>query len=385
METLYPGKINSPATTLSSGISESSIAIPVTELSVFPAAPNTATIGEDALAETILYTGMSGATGAGNLTGITRGFQGTARSWDTGTRIARTFTAYDYDSLIGNIKDVTVLEDQTAGATLSIYDVVYLKTDGKWYKTDANSLTTTNGLIGVSLGNVSIDETVDVQVSGNITNPSWSLTTGKPIFISDTTGAISNTPGANPRQIGYSVSSSCINLTGKYNESTIQVGIIIYNDNINHLVVYVPISFSAMYFSVYPIVSYDWDFGDSTTHSTELSPVHMYTAVGIYDGILTLTDSQGNTKQAHYTLNVHDTPTYCIQGSYNSDSEIIQFTSHSITLTSTNFASVPNEDNELIAFASNSIVLTSDNFVSCPVSDTELISIITHGITVTNS
>lgn len=99
--TLYPGIVNSPATFLTSSINDSVTTIPVNELSYFPSGENLATIGDDdeENPETIKYTGKSGTSGAGNLTGVTRGFQGIAQSWDNATRIRRNFTEYDYDAL----------------------------------------------------------------------------------------------------------------------------------------------------------------------------------------------------------------------------------------------------------------------------------------------
>ncbi|MGE5317072.1 MAG: DUF2341 domain-containing protein [Chloroflexota bacterium] len=40
--------------------------------------------------------------------------------------------------------------------------------------------------------------------------------------------------------------------------------------------------------------SWDWDFGDETTHSTEQNPTHTYAAVGTYSVILTATNSDGS-------------------------------------------------------------------------------------------
>lgn len=99
MDTMYPAKINSPATTLSSGINNVVTTIPLTDASVVPAAPNLAVIGTGEDAETVAYTGKSG----NDLTGCTRGFQGTAKAWDSGTSVARFFTAYDYDTLRTNV------------------------------------------------------------------------------------------------------------------------------------------------------------------------------------------------------------------------------------------------------------------------------------------
>jgi len=99
MDTMYPAKVNSPATTLSSFITDSQTTISLTDASVVPAAPNLAVIGTGEDAETVLYTGKSG----NDLTGCTRGFQGTAKAWDSGTSVARFFTAYDYDTLRTNL------------------------------------------------------------------------------------------------------------------------------------------------------------------------------------------------------------------------------------------------------------------------------------------
>ena len=79
METMYNAKINSPLTTLSSDIDSTATTIPVTDISVFPNAPNLATIGTGNNAETILYTDKSGSS----LVGVTRGFQGTAQVWSS--------------------------------------------------------------------------------------------------------------------------------------------------------------------------------------------------------------------------------------------------------------------------------------------------------------
>jgi len=96
---MYPGMVNSPVTMVFVDINSSQNTITVTDGSRLPDAPNLATIGSEENAETILYSGKSG----NNLTGVTRGFQGVARSWSAGTPIGRMFTAYDYDTLRTNL------------------------------------------------------------------------------------------------------------------------------------------------------------------------------------------------------------------------------------------------------------------------------------------
>jgi len=99
MQAMFPGIPNSPSTTLSNDITNSQTTITVTDPSKLPSAPNEATIGTGEDAETILYTGKSG----NDLIGCTRGFEGTAKAWVSGTSIGRNFTNYDYSSIIANI------------------------------------------------------------------------------------------------------------------------------------------------------------------------------------------------------------------------------------------------------------------------------------------
>lgn len=102
MTTMYPGKVNSPPTTLVDAIDSAVTTITITDASVLPIAPNLATIGSDVDAETILFTTVTGNT----LEGVTRGFQGTAKTWPAGTPIARLFTEYDYRALSDNINSM---------------------------------------------------------------------------------------------------------------------------------------------------------------------------------------------------------------------------------------------------------------------------------------
>lgn len=101
LETMYEGLPFSPQTTLSSAIGPSDQVIPVSDVSVFPDAPNYATIaGSDGDGETILYTAKT----SNSLSGCTRGIEGTAKSWDSGEIISRNWTAKDHNVLIANLK-----------------------------------------------------------------------------------------------------------------------------------------------------------------------------------------------------------------------------------------------------------------------------------------
>ena len=102
LDTMYAGKVNSPATTLDGAINDSVTTINVVDGGDLPDAPNLAVIGTGEDAETILYETKNG----NELSDVTRGFQGVAKEWDSGTPVARLFTAYDYDTLKSNITDL---------------------------------------------------------------------------------------------------------------------------------------------------------------------------------------------------------------------------------------------------------------------------------------
>jgi hypothetical protein len=105
---MYEGFVNSPPTILTDDITDADTTIPVAELGVFPAAPNMATIGTGDDAETVLYGAKSAASGAGNLTSVTReynttGTYGVKKAWLSGSVIARNFTDADLDTIQSEI------------------------------------------------------------------------------------------------------------------------------------------------------------------------------------------------------------------------------------------------------------------------------------------
>lgn len=108
---MYPAQVNSLQTELAVAIDAGQTTIILADASVVPIAPNLLTIGTDESAETVLYTGKSG----NDLTGVTRGFQGTAQSWPAGSKVARYFTAYDADTFRENI---AVLQNELSDVTL---------------------------------------------------------------------------------------------------------------------------------------------------------------------------------------------------------------------------------------------------------------------------
>ncbi len=96
---LFKAKLGSPVTQLAGNITSTQTTIALVNADVLPAPPNIATIGTGVNAETIRYSGNALNT----LTGVTRGFTGTAKAWTSGQPIARIFTQYDHDSLIDEV------------------------------------------------------------------------------------------------------------------------------------------------------------------------------------------------------------------------------------------------------------------------------------------
>lgn len=99
---MYPGVVNSPPTELAADITAAQTTIAVLSVAGLLAADGIATIGSGDNAETIAYASVSGTT----LQGCVRGFQGPARAWGIGARVAREFTAYDHDTARQNIEDL---------------------------------------------------------------------------------------------------------------------------------------------------------------------------------------------------------------------------------------------------------------------------------------
>lgn len=101
LKPMYPAVVNSPGTELAADISADATEITVLSTSGLPPAPNLLTIGSDETAETVRYTKVDGM----KLT-VERAFQGEAKSWSVGTKVARYFTAYDHDAARENIADL---------------------------------------------------------------------------------------------------------------------------------------------------------------------------------------------------------------------------------------------------------------------------------------
>lgn len=102
MAELFKGMPGSPITYLVSDISAQQTTISVGDDGALPDGPNICTIGYGENLETIIYQSKSN----GVLQGITRGIEGTPQAWQSGTEVARFFTAHDQEKIIDAIKEI---------------------------------------------------------------------------------------------------------------------------------------------------------------------------------------------------------------------------------------------------------------------------------------
>ena len=158
---MFTAMLNSPVSQLTAGISSTDAIIPVGDANKFPEPPNIATIGIDRDdAETIRYTGKSG----NNLTGVTRGFQGQAKSWSVGTLIARVYTKYDHDKFI---EEINTHKAEHLRIEIGVAPPENPNSKTFWYEDLGESIDFVLGG-GLLIGNASTDGSDDVWFDENI-------------------------------------------------------------------------------------------------------------------------------------------------------------------------------------------------------------------------
>ena len=99
----------------------------------------------------------------------------------------------------------------TVGEDVAIGDILYLKSDGKFWKADADVAGTTNGLVVLATTTILTNASGVLLTNGYIKNTSWSFTPGVPLYISATPGNATTTAPTSARLVGYAYSSNIIN------------------------------------------------------------------------------------------------------------------------------------------------------------------------------
>jgi len=127
---MFPAKAGSPEATTTDLLTESGTSLVVDNLAHFPAigseGANTVTIKNGTAWETVRYTAKSATTGAGTLTVVRSGAAwasstGAAQQWAIGSKVSRSFTAYDHDTFKANLADLAARSiDQFTAANTDI-------------------------------------------------------------------------------------------------------------------------------------------------------------------------------------------------------------------------------------------------------------------------
>jgi len=103
----------------------------------------------------------------------------------------------------------------TAGENLVFGDIVYLKSDGKFWLQDADAEATADGLIAMATATIAADATGTFLLDGFARDDSWAWTVGGKIFLDDFgTGNLSQTVPSDSGDIvriaGYAYSADVI-------------------------------------------------------------------------------------------------------------------------------------------------------------------------------
>jgi len=101
----------------------------------------------------------------------------------------------------------------TVGESVSVGDVLYMKSDGKWWKADADAATTMPGA-GLAMEAKSADEDCKILLYGFFRDDSWAWTVGGLLYVSTTPGPPTQTApsgtGDQVQVIGIAITADII-------------------------------------------------------------------------------------------------------------------------------------------------------------------------------
>jgi hypothetical protein len=83
-----------------------------------------------------------------------------------------------------------IITDIVAGETIAFPNLVYLKSDGKWWKADADAIASCD-LLGLALESKNANEACKVLVNGFVRDDDWDWTVGGKVYASTTPAALS--------------------------------------------------------------------------------------------------------------------------------------------------------------------------------------------------
>ena len=100
-----------------------------------------------------------------------------------------------------------------AGEDVTFPDLCYLKSDGKYWKADADAIATTEGELVIVLETIAADATGDFLKRGYLRNNSWSFTIGDILYVDTISGSVTTT---RPNSIG-----DCVRRIGSVHKTNI--------------------------------------------------------------------------------------------------------------------------------------------------------------------
>jgi hypothetical protein len=107
-----------------------------------------------------------------------------------------------------------IVDGITVGENVVFGELCYLKSDGKYWKTDANAIATTQGQLLIALESITGDSAGKFLKRGYIRDDSWSFTIADILFVGATAGDVSNTKlaavGDCIRRIGYAYATNIV-------------------------------------------------------------------------------------------------------------------------------------------------------------------------------
>ncbi len=171
---MYRGVTNSPKTELVALITETDTEIEVNDISVLLPNEGVAVIGNGDVAETVKYLEVEGNV----LKGCIRGYEGIARSWTAGTRVARNFAASDWNTAIDNIEGLYGRFDDEKTVPLTLQPGLQVVTAAKDARFKLNQITGKTEINGQGrTGIVGVENPYVIDTAGNLLPPfyEWAL------------------------------------------------------------------------------------------------------------------------------------------------------------------------------------------------------------------
>lgn len=149
-------------------------------------------------------------------------FQGYAPQTDTDPVNPNDMTRLSYVQalVLGTLTTIDVVVPGIAGETIADGNLIYLNTDNKWYKTDADTASTVNNvLLGIAKGAGTLNNQITngILLQG-VDNAQSGLVAGEIQYASNTAGAISNTPGTTEVTVGVAKSTTELYFAPRFNQ-----------------------------------------------------------------------------------------------------------------------------------------------------------------------